>query len=168
MKIMWEYNYSRSDELYHYGVKGMKWYIRRYQNPDGSLTEAGRRREAKEYTKKYRDANKKRISYLSKAIINNRSAGYKVDLANEVGVKAGLALKKNNIKKYERLRQKNLDLMKSAANYTIEQHKAAAESAKYDKLVNKIVKELDSKGYTIKTYTPLFSDIPKQKVVEKK
>ena len=48
------------------------------------------------------------------------------------------------------------------------QHKAAAESAKYDKLVNKIVKELDSKGYTIKTYTPLFSDIPKQKVVENK
>lgn len=22
---MWEYNYSRNDELYHYGVKGMKW-----------------------------------------------------------------------------------------------------------------------------------------------
>lgn len=31
-------NYS---ELYHYGVKGMNWGERRWQNEDGSLTEAG-------------------------------------------------------------------------------------------------------------------------------
>jgi len=32
------------DVLIHYGTKGQKWGIRRYQNPDGSLTSAGTRR----------------------------------------------------------------------------------------------------------------------------
>lgn len=33
-----------SQELYHHGVVGMKWGVRRYQNKDGSLTNAGKKR----------------------------------------------------------------------------------------------------------------------------
>lgn len=39
---MWSYDYS--SELYHFGVKGMRWGVRRYQNNDGSLTSAGKKR----------------------------------------------------------------------------------------------------------------------------
>lgn len=35
---------DRKPELYHWGVKGMKWGVRRYQNKDGSLTPAGKKR----------------------------------------------------------------------------------------------------------------------------
>ena len=40
---MWRWN-GNNAELYHYGILGMHWGIRRYQNPDGTVTRAGRNR----------------------------------------------------------------------------------------------------------------------------
>lgn len=39
---MWAYN--DPNVLMHYGIKGMKWGVRRYQNEDGTLTPSGKKR----------------------------------------------------------------------------------------------------------------------------
>lgn len=67
-----------SNELAHWGIKGMKWGKRRYQNPDGTLTPAGKKRLAKAQKKYDRDYKKNyRKNYI---IAQNRTADY----ANEV------------------------------------------------------------------------------------
>lgn len=39
--------FTPEEILAHHGIKGQKWYVRRFQNEDGSLTEAGKKRYQK-------------------------------------------------------------------------------------------------------------------------
>ncbi len=41
---------QRNSELYHHGVKGQKWGVRRYQNKDGTLIKTGRKTLEKSIT----------------------------------------------------------------------------------------------------------------------
>jgi hypothetical protein len=64
-----------NDELQHWGIKGMHWGIRRYQNEDGSYTEEGKRRKSKgkNYSEDYWNAHdKKDPKYMSDRELQQR------------------------------------------------------------------------------------------------
>lgn len=88
---MWQWNNSGM-EIYHWGIKGMKWGVRRYQNKDGTLTPAGIRRYAKQDAEEYANAkmfygegagNRRK---LINATVKQRSkqAGYKEEFERQL------------------------------------------------------------------------------------
>lgn len=107
------------NELYHFGVKGMKWGVRRYQNKDGSLTPAGRKRVSKQY--------KKLSVKASNRLAENQNRMY-VDAYN----KAANHMNNGGIKKYNEQQRK-----KYGENYA----KRIGYMEDYEEIFNEMVNE---------------------------
>lgn len=62
-------------ELYHHGIKGQKWGIRRFQNPDGTLTPDGKKRYS---SNEDSDNFAKSAGYKYKALANFKRTKEKI------------------------------------------------------------------------------------------
>lgn len=78
----WEID-DDSNSLAHYGIKGMKWGVRRYQNKDGSYTSAGRNRR-KTYSSDYEDTRElRKKSYKELSNEDLRKLNKRMNLESE-------------------------------------------------------------------------------------
>jgi hypothetical protein len=64
--------------LEHHGVKGMKWGVRRYQNSDGSLASAGRKRTGDAFTAQQKTEQNKKIARVGMSVATVAAAAYYV------------------------------------------------------------------------------------------
>lgn len=115
-------------ELYHWGVKGMKWGVRRYQNKDGSLTPAGKRRVKADGTFKSNKEYKKEILDERHKVRKKYNTKYGVDEAYE---KADEAL-------YRKAKKLGIDPA------DIDSAEAGRIYAKADALSQKYAKDVDT------------------------
>ena len=137
-----------SDELCHYGIRGMRWGIRRYQNPDETLTEAGRKRISKLHDSNSRltgrrDKLTKRMEFQTRKYANSISKANQK--AAELRVKEyGLFTTKARADKLE---YKASKLEARAAQKAMKIDRTKARIAKIDALVsknNRKISELNS------------------------
>ena len=99
-------------ELYHYGTKGMRWGIRRYQNADGSLTEAGQKR-----LNKYKDEELNKIvdKYKVEKLIKQRD-----ELERKALTKGGLFIDNRLAKaQYRAIKASGMEYLESQKVYSM-------------------------------------------------
>lgn len=124
-----------ANELQHHGILGMKWGVRRFQNRDGSLTPAGKKRKRQAYD----DLAAKKEAYKSAKKAYNKS----YNKADALAIAAFSPIKKHrqaNDARWEDAADKATALNKAKSDYKTAK-KAAKDAKKAEKAKQKVLEK---------------------------
>lgn len=172
---MWNYECvdSGDDYLAHYGILGMKWGVRRYQNEDGTLTSAGKKRYGREWSpgvdisygkKKYRKASELSDDELVKD--NRRYALESQYKKNHQAPKSKLQKEKEAVDSAQKSIQQVRDLNRSVRNSRKQSNNVDLSKMTDDDLRKVINRKNLERQYLDLTYTPDKIDKGQAKVDE--
>ena len=137
------YETRYSDSLTHYGIKGQKWGVRRFQRKDGTLTEAGKKRKAK-----YEED----LDRLNSDMLTNRIVVQKANQTNDPRTQVAAAVYVRDIEKASKSGKRIVDHMKKKGlvsdNTTFDDY-----TAKYERKVRDNCKKYIGDTYGIKNPT---------------
>lgn len=131
------------EELYHHGILGQKWGIRRYQNADGTLTSEGRERmlaRARKYESK-----------ANTTIGESNSAKRKRAKLNQKAKDARYEVKKSDLKK-ARLKKSENNAKRSVKDMSDDELKREIARAKLENEYNQLHPKHVSAGQKFASY----------------
>lgn len=136
-------------ELYHHGIKGMRWGVRRFQTKDGSLTSAGQKRYNKEMEK---------LKAEKKKLLNEERTKKKMDKLNQLKSDVDSMKKKgddNNdqSKKHEEtVEEKREKLLKSNNPKELYENKHLLTTQELNERINRIDTETRLKSKIVEEH----------------
>ena len=137
------YAISRSDELYHHGIKGQKWGVRRFQNSDGSLTKAGRERydNNNDKQKQFADMAEKAISVRHEIVKQLPDGRYSYTRDERKTKSANKNVELSRKKLY------NSDGYKTLTSDVVNDENLKAKRKEYEDIANKLYKLDENEDY---------------------